>query len=59
MDKQIDMRSVFVNELARMMDEDDRIVIVDADLAKAMGTLGLYKNYREKIFHKVIHPQTT
>ncbi len=57
MAEQIDMRSVFIQELASMMDADPRILIVDADLAKAMGTLGLYGGYRERIINVGIAEQ--
>ena len=57
MEKQIDMRSVYIEELAAMMDNDPRILIIDADLAKAMGTLKLYGKYRERIINVGIAEQ--
>lgn len=46
----IEMRQVFVKTLDEMMEKDDRICVLDADLAKANGTLSLRKKYPERAF---------
>lgn len=46
----IEMRQVFVKTLDKMMEKDDRICVLDADLAKANGTLSLRKKYPERAF---------
>ncbi len=35
----MEMRAIFAAELDRMMQNDERIVVIDADLSKANGTL--------------------
>lgn len=42
------MREVFASSLKRMMEEDDRIVLVDADLAKASGTTGIHAAFPDR-----------
>lgn len=46
----IEMRQVFAQTLDEMMQKDDRICVLDADLAKANGTLSLRKKYPERAF---------
>lgn len=48
--KNIEMRSVLASELDRIMEHDERIAIVDADLAKANGTISLRKKYPNRAF---------
>lgn len=43
-----EMRAVLAEELERMMDQDGRIVVVDADLAKANGTWALRKKFPDR-----------
>lgn len=47
----IDMRAAFVAGLERLMDADDRIVLVDADLARANGTLALHYKFPDRAFN--------
>ncbi|MGI6526246.1 MAG: transketolase family protein [Caldicoprobacterales bacterium] len=44
----MDMRDVFANELDALMEKDERICIVDADLSKASGTIKLQGKYPER-----------
>jgi transketolase len=37
----LEMRAVFANKLKELMTEDERVMVLDADLAKASGTFGL------------------
>lgn len=41
----IEMRQVFIQTLEHLMKEDERIVVLDADLAKAVGTAALYSKF--------------
>ena len=41
----MELRKEYVNELARLMQENDKIFILDADLAGAGGTKPLYKEF--------------
>lgn len=43
-----EMRQVYASELKRMMESDDRIVVLDADLARANGTLGLRESFPDR-----------
>lgn len=56
MDK-VEMRQVLFNELKSMMSEDERIVVIDADLAKANGTLPLREAFPERAFDVGIQEQ--
>lgn len=47
---QKEMRVVLVEMLEKMMAEDDRIVVIDADLAKPNGTFALRKKYPDRAF---------
>ena len=42
---QKEMRQIFAETLGEMMEKDERIVLVDADLARASGTLGLRERF--------------
>ena len=46
----IEMRAVFAEFLAKAMEEDRRVCVLDADLAKANGTLGLYEKFPDQCF---------
>jgi len=46
----MEMRAVFGSELDRMMESDERIVVIDSDLSKANGTLFLRNKYPERAF---------
>ncbi|MFP4152336.1 MAG: transketolase family protein, partial [Alkalispirochaeta sp.] len=46
--KAIEMRAVYGAELTRLADEDDRIVMLDADLMRANGTVGFKEKYPER-----------
>lgn len=46
----MDLRQVLANELAKLMREDDRICVLDADLAKPNGTFPLYKEFPNRCF---------
>ena len=41
----MEMRVVLAERLAEMMEKDRHIIVMDADLAKANGTLNLYKKF--------------
>lgn len=40
-----EMREVFSTSLKQMMEQDSRVVLVDADLAKASGTTGIHAEF--------------
>ena len=44
------MREMYARELGRLMERDPKIVLLDADLGKASGTLGLRKQFPDRIF---------
>ena len=44
------MREIYAQELGRLMERDPRVVLLDADLGKASGTLGLRKQFPDRIF---------
>lgn len=44
----MELRKEYVNELARLMRENDKIVILDADLAGAGGTKPLYAEFPDR-----------
>jgi len=48
--KTMEMRQVFGNELEKIMEQDERVVCIDADLARANGTLGLRKKFPDRAF---------
>lgn len=46
----MEMRAVYAQCLAEMMKQDRHVCVLDADLAKASGTLGMYKEFPEQMF---------
>lgn len=46
----MEMRKIFASELGKMMAVDERICIIDADLAKASGTIGLRDTFPDRAF---------
>lgn len=46
----MEMRAVFAQELAQLMRENENICCLDADLAKANGTIGLRKDFPDRAF---------
>lgn len=44
----MEMRKVFAQELEKLMEQDPRICVIDADLAKASGTFGLRERFPER-----------
>ena len=40
-----ELRKVFYKTMAEMMDENPQVVYLDADLAGAMGTAGLFQEF--------------
>lgn len=45
----MEMRAVYAECLAEMMANDRHVCVLDADLAKASGTLGLYKKFPDQM----------
>ena len=46
----MEMRAAYAECLAKMMEEDRHVVVLDADLAKASGTRGLYERFPQQMF---------
>lgn len=46
----MEMRAVYANTMSEMMRKDRHICILDADLSKASGTLGMYKEFPQQMF---------
>ena len=46
----MEMRAVYAECLAGLMEADRHVVVLDADLAKASGTLALYKRFPKQMF---------
>ena len=46
----MEMRKAYAECLAELMANDRRVVVLDADLGKANGTIGLYKQFPEQCF---------
>ncbi len=44
------MRAIYAEELGKLMGKDDKIVILDADLGRASGTLGLRERFPDRIY---------
>jgi transketolase len=44
------MRAVYAEELGKLMERDPKVVLLDADLGKASGTLGLRARFPDRIF---------
>ena len=45
-----ELRKVFYKTMAEMMDENPQVVYLDADLAGAMGTAGLFQEFPQQAF---------
>ncbi len=48
--EKMEMRQVFCRELEKIMEQDERVVCIDADLARANGTLGLRGKFPQRAF---------
>lgn len=46
----MDFRDIYANKLLELMEKDPRIVVIDADLAKANGTLALRGKFPDRAF---------
>ena len=46
----MEMRAVYAEELAKLMEADRHVVVLDADLAKASGTRALYERFPKQMF---------
>ncbi len=46
----MEMRAIYAEELGKLMERDPKVVLLDADLGRAHGTLGLRKPFPERIF---------
>ena len=46
----MEMRAVYAECLAKLMEEDKHVVVLDADLAKASGTRKLYERFPKQMF---------
>lgn len=47
----MEFRQVLVNQLRELMKKDETICILDADLAKPIGTINLYKEFPNRCFN--------
>ncbi|MGP7819706.1 transketolase family protein [Niallia sp. 01092] len=50
MDEKVEIRQVLSDTLNKIMEKDNRIAVLDADLAKANGTLSLREKYPDRAF---------
>lgn len=48
--EKVEMRQVLADTISSLMEKDERIIVIDADLAKANGTLSLRKKFPERAF---------
>ncbi len=46
----MEMRAVYAGCLAELMEQDRHVCVLDADLAKASGTRGLYERFPKQMF---------
>ena len=46
----VEMRQVFCRELEKIMEQDERVICIDADLARANGTLSLRGKFPQRAF---------
>ena len=46
----MEMRAVYAECLAKMMEEDRHVCVLDADLSKASGTRNLYERFPKQMF---------
>lgn len=53
----MDMKTTYRQTMDQIMQNDDKVVIIDADLAKCVGTDGLYKKYPDRCFEVGIAEQ--
>ena len=53
----MEMRQIFAQELEALMDKNENIVLIDADLSKPNGVAGLRKKYPERAFEVGIAEQ--
>ena len=44
------LRAVYAEELGKLMERDSKIVLLDADLGRASGTLGLRERFPDRIY---------
>ena len=44
------MRAAYAQALGRLMEQDPKLVLLDADLGKSSGTLGLREQFPDRIF---------
>jgi transketolase len=44
----VEMKAIFAAELEKLMAADERVVVLDADLARANGTLGLRRKFPDR-----------
>lgn len=44
----MEMRQAFAKELEKIMEQDDRVCLIDADLAKASGTTGIHQKFPDR-----------
>ena len=51
-----ELRKVFYKTMAEMMDENPQVVYLDADLAGAMGTAGLFQEFPQQAFDVQTRP---
>ena len=47
----MDLRQVFANSISKLMKENDKICILDADLSKPNGTAPLHKEFPDRCFN--------
>lgn len=52
-----EMRKVFAEAMDKLMEKDETIVVIDADLAKANGTIALREKYPDRAFDVGISEQ--
>lgn len=49
--EQIELRKVLVNKMEELMDKDEKVVLVDADLMGSLGSYSLEKKYKERVIN--------
>jgi len=57
MSENIEMRKVLCNELQKLMEIDERVVVIDGDLGTAMGTSSLKEKFPDRAFNAGIAEQ--
>lgn len=48
--EQIELRKVLVNKMEELMDKDEKVVLVDADLMGSLGSYSLEEKYKRKSY---------